>query len=371
MAIVPSTNVNLATNIRDVLQTAGGSVGNNVTSFFKPAAKINPFSKHKPVVLAVDFCQDFDSTKPNYDEDWWKGSSGNCGLVPKNVNHYTSIPDSMDGGMNGWTYDIPDGGTTRPMRVGDFVGYYTDALPMFHHFTVPSQVTNSNTQNSITGMCMLQTSGDYYNLSFEDFPTFKNYYFGMYVKQTNGTRASYKTADDTLGNGASSVTISAYGLPEGKWIAYPFICTAAQDGVTETAGTYYTLPMNNAVEFEIVSTLVVINVFAEYNYINGVKKSVSINYITVTNRTGSSISLSNNMLQLRYTGDSLTDSPVYQSEIAAFSVANGETSTVGLTNAQKLLSLPDSSRDYYIRVTLNTSQYSVNHMIADTPTGQM
>lgn len=365
MAIIPTTDVNLATEVRDVLNEAGGSVSNDVTTFFKPAAKINPFSKHKPVVLAVDFCQDFDSTKPDYDADWWKGSAGNCGLVPKNVSSYTDIPGAMDGDMNGWTYDIPNGGSTRPMRLGDFVRYYTDALPMFHHFTVPSQVTNSNTQNSIVGSCQLQSSGSDYNLSFEDFPTFKNYYFGMYVKQKDGTRAAYKTAGDTLGNGGASVTISAYGFPEGNWTAYPFICTVAQDGVTDKGGTYYTLPKNNAVEFSVVASLLVINVDVKYNYVNGVKRSVTINSIKVTNRTGSSVTMTNNVLQLRYAGDSLTQDPVSSSTISSFSVADGSTHTLSLSASQTLISLPDSSRSYYIRVTLNNSQYSVNQNIAE------
>lgn len=34
MAVVPNSNVNLATNIRDVLNAAGGSATNEVITFF-------------------------------------------------------------------------------------------------------------------------------------------------------------------------------------------------------------------------------------------------------------------------------------------------------------------------------------------------
>ena len=40
MAIVPNTDVNLAGNIRDVLNAAGGSVTNDVITFFQTRANI-------------------------------------------------------------------------------------------------------------------------------------------------------------------------------------------------------------------------------------------------------------------------------------------------------------------------------------------
>ena len=49
MAIVPNTDVNLAGNIRDVLNAAGGSVTNDVITFFQTRANINMWAKYKPV----------------------------------------------------------------------------------------------------------------------------------------------------------------------------------------------------------------------------------------------------------------------------------------------------------------------------------
>ena len=45
--IIPNTKINLATNIRNVLNNAGGTVSNKTSSFFTPAAKINKWSKYK------------------------------------------------------------------------------------------------------------------------------------------------------------------------------------------------------------------------------------------------------------------------------------------------------------------------------------
>ena len=44
MATIPSSNINLATNVRNVLNAAGGSVGDDITTFFKSDANINPFA---------------------------------------------------------------------------------------------------------------------------------------------------------------------------------------------------------------------------------------------------------------------------------------------------------------------------------------
>ena len=62
MAVVPNSKVNLATNIRDVLNGAGGSVTNDVLTFFTESAKINKWAKYKPVPLKANFAQDFDSS---------------------------------------------------------------------------------------------------------------------------------------------------------------------------------------------------------------------------------------------------------------------------------------------------------------------
>ena len=364
--ILPENNLR-GSDVRETLNANGGLTGNEFSSLFKVSANINPWSKHKPVRLDRLFCQDVDSSEPNYMEAWWTGDDGNCGLVPYSVSHYSNIPDNMDGGMNGWSYELPRGGASSPYRIGDFRAYKSSALPMLHDFSVPAKVTNSSTQNSITGTCAVEIE-DYYNLSFADFPIFKNYYFGMYIKSKNGSRYAYKTSEITLGDGGTDVTIPVYGLPKGKWEAYPFICTKKQDGVIENVASYYTVPMVQKVEFEIVNTLMAINISAYYNYTNGVKTSVTISSITVTNRTGSGMTFTNNTLQLRYEGDSLTEQPVSSTSISTFTAPyseNGEPYKIPLKPTQTMIIVPDASKSYYIRVTLNGSQYTSNGAIEE------
>lgn len=367
--ILPNEDLRDA-DVRDTLNANGGKCDDERESYFVGTANINPFSKHKPVRLNKMFCQDIDSSEPNYMENWWTGDDGNCGLVPYSVSHYTNIPEKMVGGMNGWIYQLPLGNSSSPYRIGDFRAYKADALPMLHDFYVPSRVMGSSTQSSITGTCAVEVD-DLYNLSFADFPIFKDYYFGMYIRAKNGSGYAYKTSDIPLGEGGTDVTISALGLSEGGWEAYPFICTKKQDGVIENIANYYTIPMVQKVDFEIVNTLMVIKVEAYYNYNNaGKKTSVTISSIKVFNRTGSGMTFRNNTLQLRYIGDNLTEQPVSSTSINEFTAPyspEDEPTEIPLRPTQTLINVPDSSKSYYIRVTLNTSQYTVDYQIEEDP----
>ena len=118
MAIIPSTNVTMSL-VRDTLSGAGGSVGNSLTSFFSVNAKLNMWSKYKPVVAPEPF---LDTDKR------WQGASGMCGLT---IPNYTDASPFMNAAINGdvmWHYTPPRGGDNEPMRLGDFRGYSTDAI---------------------------------------------------------------------------------------------------------------------------------------------------------------------------------------------------------------------------------------------------
>lgn len=109
MATIPNTNVNLATNVRDVLNAAGGSVNNDLTSFFKAAAKINKYSRYKPYVHS----KDFDLTDSDI-----KGI--NFGMTPKEfglgqLNGNAAYNPSFVWGQ----WSLP----TTKLRLGDFRGY--------------------------------------------------------------------------------------------------------------------------------------------------------------------------------------------------------------------------------------------------------
>lgn len=124
MAIIPSTDINLATHIRDVLNTAGGSVTNNTVTFFQERAKINKWSKYKPVIKSG---VNVNKTDPN----WYKANDGLCGLsVGLSSAGDSSLTNLVNAYKSGtWIYKPPTGGEASPYRLGDFAGYDTDAVP--------------------------------------------------------------------------------------------------------------------------------------------------------------------------------------------------------------------------------------------------
>ena len=126
--IIPINNVSMS-DIRDTLNANKGSVGNNLVSFFSTASNVNPHSKRKPVIKAVDFCQDFDASQPNYNATWWKGINNRCGFKKFNTSSgYTDLGYIYRNNIK-WEWDPPKGGTSEPMRLGDFRGYKPSAQP--------------------------------------------------------------------------------------------------------------------------------------------------------------------------------------------------------------------------------------------------
>ena len=129
MARVSLTNVSMS-EIRDVLNAAGGSVDNTLGSFFKAAARINRWALYKPIAGGSDFytTTEFEAyAKTQY-----------CGLTPKannylreaNVNYSGTMVahdyDSVAANHLEWSYNRP---TTKPFRLGDFRNYNPEAIP--------------------------------------------------------------------------------------------------------------------------------------------------------------------------------------------------------------------------------------------------
>lgn len=108
MAIIKNSNIVLSSDIGSVLNAAGGSVNiNQPATFFSADAKINMWSKRKP----VDYNKLFDMTEDDY-------RSTAYGLT-------ISSRDSQ--GHITFGYNMPKGTITSPYRLEDFKNYDTDA----------------------------------------------------------------------------------------------------------------------------------------------------------------------------------------------------------------------------------------------------
>lgn len=126
-----------AVDIRDTLNAYNGNVSNKTTSFFKPEANINRWSKHKPIVVnkAPEYIRFI-----KFDDEIWDNQPGEApteyiGLTPN------TQPDKLAIVWNGcseedwFKYELPTGGQSSPLRMGDFRGYRADATSPFKSFT--------------------------------------------------------------------------------------------------------------------------------------------------------------------------------------------------------------------------------------------
>ena len=263
MPVIPNENVDVA-YIGQVLTDNGGSVNiNEPLTYFTPDAKNNMFSKKKPVVLKINFCQDFDSTKPDYYPEWWKGTSGNCGISFLNVPNLNDLPNVIDGALNGWEYQLPQGGENAPLRLGDFCGYDPNAKPLVEGFSLSASIVENKTgSNFVVDFITTPDESKPTSLTFADLSAnLANYYPAIYI--TNGTASYFISSSTTLGSGSRMyVTVPTVGLATGKWSVYAFI-SEKQIPTLSTLGSValgycYTMPYTNKLEIQIVSSLITI-----------------------------------------------------------------------------------------------------------------
>ena len=355
-SILPTTNLK-AEDIRDTLADGGGSVSNDTTTFFKSTAKINWASKRKPVRYIEPFCQDFDSSKPNYDPEWWQSNDGNCGLTLGTAPSFAKIIEILDGtdDMNGWVYNLPLGGSTSPYRLGDFAGYSAVAKPMAHEFYCPEKVEN-RAASTLQAICMFNRENDS-SLSFADFPNIKDYHFGIIVRKNNSTLQQRVISETTIGEGGLYAEISTNGLQTGTWRVYPFI---AQNPLgqfdADIANYYYTLPMIKPRDVEIVASFISIMLSAEK-----VSGQLKITYeITVYNTTGTDYTFNNNTVRCRFATNGYLDAleaGEQEIKLADGLVAKGNTTTVLASGTFSLISqeVYDNPRVWYM---LNSGAYN-------------
>lgn len=123
--VLPTQNLKYD-DVRDTLNSSGGSVNNEMSSLFAEAANINKWSKYKPVI----------STNPfPTSSDWYGGDDGKCGLnfnpieidSENQLQSFQRIRSSYNDDTQ-WSYILPQ----APFRLGDFRGYSKNAICPFN-----------------------------------------------------------------------------------------------------------------------------------------------------------------------------------------------------------------------------------------------
>lgn len=206
MAIIPNTEVFLPTEVRDVLNSAGGSVTDDTLTFFTKAANINKWARYKPESYPQDAAMSEHERKLN---NFGFDVSSMAGIVVP-----TLIEMARSG--NTWKYILPSGGKNSPFRLGDFRGYNTEAKPPFdYHWISRSGATTTGTYTDEWRVVVNGGS----EIKMSDLAVLDNMsanYFLFIAKHTDGTyvKSSVVSRDGDPEEIICSITLTKTGVWE-------------------------------------------------------------------------------------------------------------------------------------------------------------
>ena len=230
MAIIGDTNITMST-IRDTLNGAGGSVGNNLQSFFSSAAKLNMWSKYKPVVISkVPFINLWDNAA-------YKGDNKQCGITIPIYSNYTTLQTSFKSNSGHyWSYNPPTGGENAPQRLSDFRRYNTNAINPIGDLPGSLAVTRiSGTDYLDLSVEVNVQNGHATNLSLSDISVngiaLSNMYLGVYlVRKSGGKNDYFRTTSTTIStNSKLDMRIPLSYDEAGTYTAYMFLSNVKQE----------------------------------------------------------------------------------------------------------------------------------------------
>lgn len=240
MAVVPNTNVNLATNIRDVLNAAGGNATDDVLTFFYPA-NLNEFSKYKPVTNT----KVFDLTDADFKEsDWGYHIPDGVGLTTLMGYYVQSTPPSVWIPTNnkdviiaqGWWYEVPKGGVASPYRLSDFRGYNSSSIgPLFRLNLTTQDLT---TQSTVFSAYLTFPLG----LSLTDFGSLNGSHLGIFCVKDGATSGRYTCIPDNRFTEPTiyldNTAINKFFPTTGTYKVYAFATTARYQNYDSSGDSY-------------------------------------------------------------------------------------------------------------------------------------
>ena len=291
MGKLPETNLQDHA-IRNTLNKGGGRTDNDFGSKYRSTSGINKWSKFKPVVSPKLFIAEDNDER-------WRGANGQCGFTIPRADTMASFKSSLEDGSALWSYTPPSGGTTKPMRMGDYRGYNPDAVNPLGDFATNgiSENGSSNAYGDVTFsidvLDNLENNIMYGDISIDGTPL-TDFYLGIYAWDNTG-KWIYKTNTEPLGLSYNfNVTMP---MTTGDWHIIPFFCSVPQDSIegNEQGGVYVSANVPSK-KVSIISSndKVVFTVYGVWNsnktYVGNI--SIAAKNNTSSNRTIDRISVS-------------------------------------------------------------------------------
>lgn len=227
---IPSTSVSID-SIKQTLADYGGSVSNDLLSFFTANAKINRWSKWKPIPIPADFVDDESKMK---EYDW----GINIPWVYGDLNAAFNGCSESD-----YSFKLPTGGSNSPYRLGDFRNYRADATSPFYEIQLDRGSAVAGDAVTATLYCRMYNSSNQAGmLGLADMGTLSNCYVIFIKKDPTGSlKTAMSTSTISANHGSVSATFGAFSTA-----SYELGTHTIMAALTKGDGTYYLLPVNKA-----------------------------------------------------------------------------------------------------------------------------
>ena len=294
MAVIGETNISMST-VRDTLNEAGGSVGNDLTSFFSANAKLNMWSKFKPMVINLPFINLWD--KRDSTRYYYQGADGKCGLSYNEYTQVETFKKALVEGKTKWSYNPPTGGENAPMRLGDFRRYNTSAINPVGNIPANLIATRSASDGDSVQIDLevKVPTGTSHNLGVSDFHVnettpFSDMYMGVYLVSSSNV-GRFRTSSNKVGtNGVLSIKFPLNNSEGGTYTAYTFLSTTTQSG-TDQVGRFVSIGstassgVGQIVKIQPAGTLYTITAQAYVQSVGG--KTFNYHVVLYNNNTSS------------------------------------------------------------------------------------
>ena len=358
--ILPDTDLK-GVDVRDTLNANGGSVGDNFTSFFTSGANINMWSKYKPVISTTLF---FDLSL--WQSSGFRGDLGDCGLNIKTYSPST-FKSAAKAGTTGWSYKVPTGGTSAPMRLGDFRGYCPSAYNPLGNIASSGLISNGNVTFAVD-VAISGTSDT--NITLADIKiggsngtSLSNYYFGVYV--WNNNNSYFYTSSSKIGT-SYNMTISIPITTAGEYNFIPFLSSVAQTTGSDVSATI--VSCNKAAQkLTVVSSGSLKKVIPSGTWNASGTKVIGVS-ATLINDTSASVTFTGITIQLRYGSDgassNLLDTVSYNGYVTVAAKGNKTIYFSDITESY------NQARTYWLAgYSAETTEISYNNVEEYAPEG--
>lgn len=350
-------------NEADISKAVGYASGDLGTLITKGI--INPFAKYKAVIRAIINTSDqLNAAKTGWLDTatWWKADDGKCGFKIQEFTELGNLDSTPNGlfynlsrGNLSWDYIRPAGPVnSQPFRYYDFIGYWPDApvpvgeigssdiwLDLDYNGTIDYDTAAQDSR--ALGLADFSLGGTVIN---------GNFYLGILLYK--GNTFNFVTSESVIRpNSAISIPFQGNQSLGGEWNVVPFLSNrrytlgqGAQPGVY--ASCFGIIPQK--VTIHLPGTSVTFTINARWS----ASKTAVICSATVTNDTGSSITVRNAYIEFKYRPIGSTANPAECPAPSPSTVSLGDI-TVG---ARSSVTTPEKT------VTLNPNGNSNNDFFA-------